>query len=262
MHLFIYSLQKLDETKWSRRAVKMILLFFHLLRKGKETTRFMQSWEQHKCKESFNCWWRSCRIIPITSRCWLFQDVTDPVWFAASFTRTMHSKEYQFLSISWSWTANGSMFEIGTHTRTHTINPDCATGKVCASLTWVCRCLVKIMVNSCPSVVSLLHLYAFHQSLWIVKQPSKCFGWMGETAENQTELFPNTLARTKVSESVSAFTYTVKLSYGYSSIRPFNWTTVLVPVFQREGEWIYCMSPLWLAVICPVHLVDIGPSSS
>ncbi len=36
--------------------------------------------------------------------------------------------------------------------------------------------------------------------------------------------------------TVSTFTCTVKLSYGHSSIRSFNWTTVLVPVYKHRGR--------------------------
>ncbi len=37
-------------------------------------------------------------------------------------------------------------------------------------------------------------------------------------------------------ETIVAFTCTVKSSTGNSSIRPFNWTTVLVPVYKNWGE--------------------------
>ncbi len=36
--------------------------------------------------------------------------------------------------------------------------------------------------------------------------------------------------------AVSTWTYTVKWSYSYSSIRLFNWTTVLVPVYKCWGR--------------------------
>ncbi len=35
--------------------------------------------------------------------------------------------------------------------------------------------------------------------------------------------------------TVSAFTCTLESSFGYSSIRPFNWTTVPVPVYKNQG---------------------------
>ncbi len=39
-----------------------------------------------------------------------------------------------------------------------------------------------------------------------------------------------------LNNTLSMFTCTVKSSYGYSSIWPFNWTTVLVPVYMRWGR--------------------------
>ncbi len=36
--------------------------------------------------------------------------------------------------------------------------------------------------------------------------------------------------------SLSAFTSTVKLRYGFSSIMPFNWTTVLIPAYRCRGR--------------------------
>ncbi len=36
--------------------------------------------------------------------------------------------------------------------------------------------------------------------------------------------------------TISAFTCTVRSSYGYSSIRPFNWTIVLVPAYMNLGR--------------------------
>ncbi len=38
------------------------------------------------------------------------------------------------------------------------------------------------------------------------------------------------------SDSLSTFTRTVKSSYGQSSIRTFNWTDVLLPVYKRWGR--------------------------
>ncbi len=37
-------------------------------------------------------------------------------------------------------------------------------------------------------------------------------------------------------DSHSVLVYTVKLSYSYSSVRPLNWTTVLVPVYMHRGR--------------------------
>ncbi len=41
------------------------------------------------------------------------------------------------------------------------------------------------------------------------------------------------LHRWKKDFLVSMFTCAVQSNYGYSSIRPFNWATVLVPVYKR-----------------------------
>lgn len=58
------------ETKQTRQTLEMILwyAYFFEQRKRKYWVQPIQSWKQDAGKESFTCWWRSCGIIPVTSR--------------------------------------------------------------------------------------------------------------------------------------------------------------------------------------------------
>ncbi len=51
----------------------------------------------------------------------------------------------------------------------------------------------------------------------------------------------------------------------YSAFRPFNWTTLLVPVHKRRQRTDLlmeaCPALAQQVVLCPVELVNIGPSS-
>ncbi len=101
--------------KWSCQAVRMIFWFCHLPKKEKKTLGSSNSKNK----------WRARWVSPAgkgaaeisRSLSGVFKDVSGPVWYAASYTGTMHQiEDHQFSQMDWSWTAAGSLFEGGTHT--------------------------------------------------------------------------------------------------------------------------------------------------